>query len=98
MSSLAPTPRTKRLLEKAEEAARHLGHGYLGTEHIFLAMLDDIGGVAHAVMEQRGVIAELRADLLSTLQDPLYSRPAMTAINRHTGETVRGPDGTSTTG
>lgn len=93
MADITPTPRTARLLETAEGIARQRGHGYLGTEHILLALLDDKGGVAHSVLDQRGLIPELRADLLATLQDPLYSRPAMTAIDRNTGEVIRGPDG-----
>ncbi len=35
------TPRTKRILETATMQARKMGHGYVGTEHILLAILSE---------------------------------------------------------
>ena len=49
------TPRAKRVLEIAIEEARDLGHGYIGTEHILLALLEEEVGV---------VISQIRTELL----------------------------------
>ena len=40
------TPRAKRVLENSIEESRDLGHPYIGTEHILLALLDEDDGVA----------------------------------------------------
>jgi ATP-dependent Clp protease ATP-binding subunit ClpA len=51
--ALRPTPRYHRVVEAAAEIARDLGHEYIGTEHLFLAILAD----PHAVPTQ--AVAEL---------------------------------------
>ena len=47
-STLALTDRAQRVLIQATEEARHLGHGYVGTEHVLLAIMaePDEGAVA----------------------------------------------------
>jgi ATP-dependent Clp protease ATP-binding subunit ClpA len=39
--TLRPTPRYRRVVEAAEALTRQLGHEYIGTEHLFLAILAD---------------------------------------------------------
>jgi len=40
------TPRLRKVLVQAEEEAGRLGHSYVGTEHVLLALLADVGGLA----------------------------------------------------
>lgn len=40
-NTLRPTPRYQRIIEAAAEVAGEHGHEYLGTEHLFLAILAD---------------------------------------------------------
>jgi ATP-dependent Clp protease ATP-binding subunit ClpC len=60
------SPRAKRVLEHSIEESRDLGHGYVGTEHLLLAILDeDDGGPTAKVFEKKGVImSRLKVDLL----------------------------------
>src|SRR4030042_6214045 len=39
------TPRAKRVIELAIDEARHLGHNYIGTEHLLLGLLHEGEGV-----------------------------------------------------
>lgn len=60
------TPRVKKVLELAHKEAANLGHNYVGTEHILLALLTEGEGVAAEVLEQLGVeAARLRGTVLS---------------------------------
>lgn len=66
------TPRSTGVLRMAADRASQLGHDYVGTEHILLAILDDTGGVASSVVVELGVADSIRERLLSTLESPLY--------------------------
>ncbi|KAL6495008.1 ATP-dependent Clp protease ATP-binding subunit ClpA cd4b, chloroplastic [Orobanche gracilis] len=48
------TPRGKRVLELSLEEARHLGHNYIGSEHLLLGLLREGEGVAAQVLENLG--------------------------------------------
>ncbi|MBI2852841.1 MAG: ATP-dependent Clp protease ATP-binding subunit [Chloroflexi bacterium] len=52
------TPRAKRVIELAIDEARHLGHNYIGTEHLLLGLLHEGEGVAASVLESFGVTLE----------------------------------------
>jgi ATP-dependent Clp protease ATP-binding subunit ClpC len=52
------TPRAKRVIELAIDEARHLGHNYIGTEHLLLGLLREVGGVAAAVLDNFGITLE----------------------------------------
>jgi len=52
------TPRAKRVIELAIDEARHLGHNYIGTEHLLLGLLREVGGVASAVLDNFGITLE----------------------------------------
>jgi ATP-dependent Clp protease ATP-binding subunit ClpC len=52
------TPRAKRVLELALEEARHLGHHYIGTEHLLLGLLRENDGVAAQVLIDLGMKLE----------------------------------------
>ena len=61
------TPRAKRVLELSLEEARHLGHHYIGTEHLLLGLLREGEGVAARVLENLGADAtKIRTQVTST--------------------------------
>ncbi|MFC1988829.1 ATP-dependent Clp protease ATP-binding subunit [Chloroflexota bacterium] len=52
------TPRAKRVIELAIDEARHLGHNYIGTEHLLLGLLHEGEGVAAGVLDSFGINLE----------------------------------------
>ena len=54
-SELALTPRTKRILEMSALEAQRLQHGYIGTEHILIAIIRDGGGVGARILRNLNV-------------------------------------------
>jgi len=52
------TERARRVLQLAQEEAKRLGHDYLGTEHILLALVREGEGVAAEVLNHLGVSLE----------------------------------------
>lgn len=63
------TPRAKRLLEAAWNAARDLGHNYIGTEHLLLGLLADEDGVARQVLNNLSVdVDKMKIDILDFVQ------------------------------
>lgn len=49
------TPRAKKALEGSIGQALKLGHNYVGTEHLLLALYADKDGVAHKVLKALGI-------------------------------------------
>jgi len=71
------TPRAKRVLEIAIEEARDLGHGYIGTEHVLLALLEEEVGVGVRVLQQLGlVISQIRTELLIQIGESIEAAVA----------------------
>jgi len=61
-------PRAKMVIELALREALTLGHNYIGTEHLLLAILRLGEGVAVAVVEQLAASStDLRADVIARL-------------------------------
>ncbi len=54
-TELALTPRSKRILEMSAYEARRLGHGYIGTEHILMAIIRDGDGVGAGILSSFGI-------------------------------------------
>ena len=52
------TPRVKLVIEQSYDEARSLGQGYIGTEHLLLAILRESDSVAVKVLENLGIDAE----------------------------------------
>ncbi|MFH1651335.1 MAG: ATP-dependent Clp protease ATP-binding subunit [Chloroflexota bacterium] len=52
------TPRAKKVIELAIDEARHLGHNYIGTEHLLLGLLREGEGVAASVLDSFGITIE----------------------------------------
>lgn len=71
------TERTRAVLGRARDEAVALGHEYVGTEHILLALAADPDGVSAAVLANLGVDAEqLREQTLAIVKPA--SRPGGT--------------------
>jgi ATP-dependent Clp protease ATP-binding subunit ClpC len=69
------TPRAKRVIELAIDEARHLGHNYIGTEHLLLGLLREGGGVAADVLDSFGITLErARAETTRVLGESTTSR------------------------
>ena len=62
------TPRSKKVLELALRQSLRLRHGYIGTEHILLALVDEGDGLAAAILVKKGVsLPDLRRRVLAAL-------------------------------
>ncbi len=53
------TPRARRVLVQAASEAESRGQGFVGTEHLLLAMAQDPHGIAGQVLDQLDVRAEV---------------------------------------
>ena len=73
------TPRAKKVLEYAVEEAQHMGHSYVGTEHLLLGLIREEEGVAARVLENLGlrldVVREEVLNLLGEGQTPQVGQP-----------------------
>src|SRR3972149_4595543 len=85
-------PRAKRVIELAIDEARHLGHNYIGTEHLLLGLLHEGEGVAAGVLDSFGInLEQARTEVNNVLSAgapagagpapgrPASSRPARTS-------------------
>jgi ATP-dependent Clp protease ATP-binding subunit ClpC len=62
------TPRAKKILEKALEQGRDLGHSYINTEHLLLAIIEDKNGVGNRVLLNLGVnLSKLKTEVLGLI-------------------------------
>jgi len=79
-SEIGLTPRAKRVIELAIDEARHLGHNYIGTEHLLLGLLREGEGVAADVLDSLGITLErVRAETARVLGEGMArARPART--------------------
>ncbi len=62
------TPRTKRVLRAAVAVSAKMGGGYVGTEHVLLALLSDNDSYAVSFLNEAGVSAN---DLVQAMQNRL---------------------------
>ncbi|MBN1264883.1 MAG: ATP-dependent Clp protease ATP-binding subunit [Anaerolineales bacterium] len=68
-------PGTERVLQMAFEEARRLGHHYIGTEHLLLALVRQEEGVGIEVLRRLGITPEqVRRQTRRILQDGTTSR------------------------
>lgn len=62
----------RRVVGRAQEQARQLGHPFLGTEHLLLAVLDDADGHTVSALRSSGVdTGDVRRDVLAMIGDRL---------------------------
>ena len=67
-SEIGLTPRAKRVIELAIDEARHLGHSYIGTEHLLLGLLREGGGVAVSILDSFSInVEQVRAEVIRVL-------------------------------
>lgn len=63
------TPRTKQIIEVSSYASARYGHGYIGTEHLLLALLEESDCVALKILSSIGVDTdELKGELTAYLE------------------------------
>ncbi len=68
-SGVDMTPRTKRIIEGSAIEAMRSGQGYIGTEHLLLALLAERDSVGAKLLEELGCsLADLRQEILSLLR------------------------------
>ena len=72
------TPRAKRVIELAIDEARHLGHNYIGTEHLLLGLLHEGEGVAASVLESFGITLEQARTETTKLLTQSLTKPRTT--------------------
>jgi len=58
------TERARRVLEMSQEAASGMGHAYVGSEHILLAIAREGDGPAAKVLRDNGIEAEMIEELV----------------------------------
>jgi ATP-dependent Clp protease ATP-binding subunit ClpA len=98
------TGRAKKVLELSLREALHLGHNYIGTEHILLGLLREGEGVAAEALVALGVsLVDVRARVLALISgavDPGPATPGMSpaAVDAITRAVVIADGETVTTG
>jgi ATP-dependent Clp protease ATP-binding subunit ClpC len=64
------TPRTKRVMELSFYEARNLGHNYVGTEHLLLALIREGEGVAARILKDANIDFEkIRTEIMQMVQE-----------------------------
>ncbi|GIG58231.1 putative ATP-dependent Clp protease [Longispora fulva] len=64
------TPRAKKVLELSLREALHLGHRYIGSEHLLLGLVREGEGLAARILTGSGLtLDDLRARVLTELRD-----------------------------
>ena len=58
------SPRAENVLRGAQEAAGELGHGYVGCEHLLLALLREESGNAYRALIEMGLTEQMLRDLI----------------------------------
>jgi ATP-dependent Clp protease ATP-binding subunit ClpC len=62
------TPRMKRVLETAKKEAVAIGHGYIGTEHLLLGLLNEQEGLAAEIFKHFNLDTEkMRKEILKEI-------------------------------
>ncbi len=62
------TPKAKKVIELAMDEARHLGHNYIGTEHLLLGLIREGEGIASQILLNLGLdLARVRSEVMSLL-------------------------------
>ena len=64
------TPRTKSVVQRSAVEARRLGHNYVGTEHLLIALLRETSSIAAKILISLGANPQkLYSDVLNMLSD-----------------------------
>ena len=87
------TPRTKRVLQTAIIRAANMGHNYVGTEHILIALLSDSESYAIRFLKEMNVHPQ---DIIRSLNEALGSGDDGDGILNHPVNTAQSPSGGNT--
>jgi hypothetical protein len=69
------TPRARRVLDLTRGESLRLGHNYIGTEHLLLALAAEQDGIGGRVLRERGVDADrARAEVIRVLTTYVESK------------------------
>ncbi len=84
------TPRTKDLFRMAQQFALQMGHSFLGTEHLLLALLHSTGSVAYRILVgQYDVdIEALKNKILSAIKIPERKEEGKNTQNKQQNSTL----------
>ncbi|MEI6100845.1 MAG: Clp protease N-terminal domain-containing protein, partial [Eubacteriales bacterium] len=75
---LTYTPRSKKILENSVVLARQLGHKYVGTEHILLALISEREGMAFRLLyENEADMAAMQEEILAIGKSETVAQPAI---------------------
>ncbi len=86
LSAADITPRTKKIIEQSASIALGMGHGYIGTEHLLLALCDEGECFAVRLIADQGAsAADIKRDVLS-----YFGQDANAGYNGNSGEKGRG--------
>src|SRR5690349_14318911 len=81
----ALTGKVKKVFEYANEEAISLNHNYVGTEHLLLALLRQVDGVAAQVLENLNInLKDIRKEVLKELETFNLQLPPPGAPNMST--------------
>ncbi|MBK9124581.1 MAG: ATP-dependent Clp protease ATP-binding subunit [Chloroflexi bacterium] len=90
------TAGTKRVMELAIDEARRMGHHYIGTEHLLLALVRQPEGTAIEVLRRLGITPEeVRRQTNNVLRDSPVQPPQANEPQEPTSPTPRRPVGSS---
>lgn len=90
-TELPLTPRSKRLLEISAYEAQRLGHKYIGTEHILMAIIRDGDGVGAKILSSIGLnLQSFYADTVHSIEGDVDTSDS--AGGEHSGEYKRNPN------
>ena len=81
------TPRAKKVIEFSVDESRKLGHSYIGTEHLLLALIREGEGVAARVLNNSGVsLNKARQQVLQLLgsNDHVQANSGNKSCSEHT--------------
>ncbi|CAM9092843.1 unnamed protein product [Discosporangium mesarthrocarpum] len=74
------TPRAKRILEMTVQQSKDLNHSYVGTEHLFLALLNDKEGISVKVLRNLGAsISKVKLNVLRDMGQYTENSPKVVA-------------------
>ena len=82
------TPKAKRIFDQSFKEARQLGHNYIGTEHLLLAITQDEEGVAAKVIENLDVdLDDVRSAVMKAMGEVAAAAKARSQGSSLFGET-----------
>ncbi len=85
VSAADMTPRVKRIIENSGEESRRAGHGFIGTEHLLLAIAAEKDCEAVRLMREQGASpSEVRADVAAYFGQGALPHPGEAARERTT--------------